>query len=94
MDPITLLISAIGSLAACIGYLYKKSEGRADRLQAQNDELLTYIRTDMAKMIEWYAQSQANYARFIESELPTSLPDARQDDSKSHRQLPNKGPAK
>lgn len=70
MDPMTLLVSAIGSLAACIAYLYKQQEKRADMLQKKYDDLLDYQRSDMAKMLAKYATISQDYNRIVKSELP------------------------
>ena len=54
MDPMTLLVSAIGSMAACIAYLYKQQEKRAELLQKKYDELLQFQRNDMTTIIAKY----------------------------------------
>lgn len=72
MDPMTLLVSAIGSLAACIAYLYKQLEKRANELQKKLDEATEFQRNDMTKMIAKYSAIVQDYHRVIATKsLPT-----------------------
>lgn len=76
MDPMTLLVSAIGSLAACIAYLYKQQEKRADRLQKQYDDAVEFQRTDMARMLAKYATICNDYNRVVRNNPPKDEDDS------------------
>lgn len=79
VDPMTLLVAAIGSLSACIAYLYKRSMAANDALQKKYDDLLEYQRKDMAVIISKYAKHSQDYARIIRSEIPTDRTDSDSD---------------